>query len=151
MKEIKFTLYGALIGLLSVVFGSLIFSVIPAFITLIAFRDVYWFLAGFLMAGSYALLFGILPGALGGAYLAHWLIKSDRTSSEVTDQSLRVGAFAGLVASLAFFGTLARFEFSWLMIVFAMIVVAIAAESSLLVAKFLARKKGKFVTTNSLP
>mgnify|MGYP006781579967 CR=1 FL=1 len=93
----------------------------------------------------YSAVFAILPGAVGGAYLARWLETSERTPRDVTFHSLLIGGLAGLVAVLAFIVIFLRFWVDWMTAVFALLAIAVAAVCSLLAAKFLARKKTKFV------
>jgi uncharacterized membrane protein len=152
MKKHKFAFYGALIGAIFAVFGGIFFGAIPA-ATIFGFVNPNpgQFLVGFGFAGLYSVVFAILPGAIGGAYLAHWLEKSERTPRDVTFHSLLIGGLAGLVAVLAFIVIFLRFWVDWMTAVFALLAIAVAAGASFLAAKFLARKKGKFVITNPLP
>jgi uncharacterized protein YacL len=142
----KFPLYGALIGAIFAIFGGIFFGAIPA-ATIFGFinADPGQFLVGFGFAGLYSVAFAVLPGAVGGAYLARWLETSERTQRDVTFHSLLIGALAGLVAALAFIVLVLRFLVDWMTAVFALLAIAVAAVSSLLAAKFLAKKKAKFV------
>ncbi|MBI5935564.1 MAG: hypothetical protein HY867_17825 [Chloroflexi bacterium] len=144
--KFKFPLYGALIGSIFAIFGGIIFGAIPA-ATIFGFinTDPGQFLVGFGFAGLYSVVFAILPGAVGGAYLARWLETSERTPRDVTFHSLLVGALAGLVAALAFIVLALRFLVDWMTAAFALLAIAVASVSSLLAAKFLAKKKAKFV------
>ncbi len=152
MKKFAFPLYGALIGAIFAVFGGIFFGAIPA-ATIFGFinTDPGQFLVAFGFAGLYSSAFAILPGAVGGAYLARWLEKSERTPRDVTFHSLLIGGLAGLVAVLAFIAIFLRFWVDWMTAVFALLAIAVAAVTSFLAAKFLARKKGKFVPSNPLP
>jgi len=146
MKKIAFPLYGALIGAIFAVFGGIVFGAFPAvFIFGFTNPDLGQFLVAFGFAGLYSVAFAILPGAVGGAYLARWLETSERTPRDVTFHSLLVGALAGLVAALAFIVLVLRFLVDWMTAAFALLAVVVAAVSSLLAAKFLAKKKSKFV------
>lgn len=146
MKKIAFPLYGALIGAIFAVFGGIVFGAIPA-ATIFGFTnpDPGQFLFAFIFAGLYSSAFAIVPGAVGGAYLAHWLEKSERTPRDVTFHSLLIGGLAGLVAALACVAIVFQFFFEWMTAVFLLLAIAVAAGASLLAAKFLAKKKGKFV------
>lgn len=142
----KFSLYGALIGAIFAVFGGIFFGAIPA-ATIFGFinTDPGQFLVGFGFAGLYSVAFAILPGAVGGAYLARWLETAERTPRDITFHSLLIGALAGLVAALAFIVLVLRFLVDWMTAAFALLAIIVASVSSLLAAKFLAKKKAKFV------
>jgi uncharacterized protein YacL len=149
MKRYAFTFYGLLIGAVFGVFGGIFFGVIPA-ATIFGFSnsDPAQFLFAFIFAGLYSSAFAILPGAVGGAYLARWLEKAERTPRDVTFHSLLIGALAGLVAALAFIVLVMRFLVDWMTAAFALLAMLVAAVSSLLAAKFLTKKKAKFVQGN---
>lgn len=150
MKKYKFTLYGALMGALVAIFGGIFFSAISAFVVFGRFgadNDFGQILVAFGFAGLYSVAFAIAPGAIGGAYLARWLETSERTPRDVTFHSLLIGGLAGLVAVLAFIAIL-RFWVDWMTAVFALLAIAVAAGASFLAAKFLARKKAKFVISH---
>ena len=146
MTKIKFPLYGALIGAIFAIFGGIVFGAFPA-ATIFGFvnPDPGQFLVAFGFAGLYSVAFAILPGAVGGAYLARWLETSERTPRDVTFHSLLIGALAGLVAALAFIVLVLRFLMDWMTAAFALLAIIVASVSSLLAAKFLAKKKAKFV------
>jgi hypothetical protein len=146
MKKMTFTLYGALIGAIFAVFGGILFGVVPA-VAIFGFLnpDPGQFLVAFGFAGLYSVAFAILPGAGGGAYLARWLEKSERAPRDVTFHSLLIGGLAGLAAVLAFIGIFLRFGMDWMSAVFALLAIAVASVSGFLAAKFLAKKKEKFV------
>jgi len=152
MKRYAFTFYGLLIGAIFAIFGGIFFGAIPA-ATIFGFvnPDFGQFLVAFGFAGLYSVAFAVLPGAVGGAYLARWLEKVERTPRDVTFHSLLIGGIAGLVAALAFIAIVFRFSMDWMTASFALLAIAVAAVSSLLAAKFLAKKKSKFVPTNPLP
>ena len=146
MKHYAFTFYGLLIGAIFAVFGGAFFGVIPAATIFgLVNPNPGQFLVAFGFAGLYSVAFAILPGAVGGAYLARWLETAERTPRDVTFHSLLIGALAGLVAALAFIILILRFLVDWMTAAFALLAILVAAVSSLLAAKFLAKKKEKFV------
>ena len=150
MKKIKFILYGLLIGALCAVCGSFGFGAIVA--ALLLWRTgVGTLLSAMGFAIIYSAMFSILPGAAGGAYLARWLEKAERTQPEITRHSLLVGAAAGLVAGFGFIAIVLRFFIDFMTFCFAVLAILVAAGASFLAAKWLARKKNNFVITNSLP
>ena len=151
MKKYYFTFYGLVIGALCAVFGSIGFSVVVIAILAGIISDPTIFLASLGDGILYSAMFSVIPGALGGAYLARWLEKSERAPREIARHSLLVGALAGLVASLAFMEMVLQLWTDWMTYAFAALAIAVAAGAGFLAAKFLARKKGKFVPSNPLP
>ena len=148
MKKISFTLYGLLIGALFAIFGGIFFGAIIVLVMMgipTTFNDLGEIAFGFGVAGLYSVAFALIPGAAGGAYLAYWLGKSERTPREVTRHGLLIGALAGLIAVIAFTGIFMHFLFDWMMFGFAILAIAVASGTSFLAAKYLARKKEKFV------
>jgi hypothetical protein len=147
MKTIGFTLYGLLIGALFAIFGGILFGAIIVLVAMgipTTFNDIGQIGVGFGFAGLYSVAFALVPGATGGAYLSHWLGKSERTPREVTRHGLLIGAVAGLIAAIACLGIL-RFSFDWVMFGYAVIAIAVASGMSFLAAKYLAKKKKKFI------
>ena len=140
----KFTLYGLLIGALCAVFGSFGFGAVAA-ILLLWRTDVGTLLSVMGFAVIYSAVFSSIPGAAGGAYLARWLEKAARTQQETTRHSLLVGALAGLAASLAFTGLALQFSVDATTLGFAALAVIVAAGMSWLCARWLAKKKSKFI------
>ncbi|MBV6396253.1 MAG: hypothetical protein HFACDABA_01851 [Anaerolineales bacterium] len=146
MKKLIFPLYGFLVGAALSVFASILFAMI-AIMLLFGFPiyDPSELLVMMGYAGLYSVMFAFLPGASGGAYLAHWLSVSERTASEVTRRGLLVGAIAGLITSLACIGFVFYGSVDWTVLGFTLLAMAIASVTSLLAARFLAKKKSKFI------
>ena len=153
MKKLAFSLYGFLIGALFAVFGGMLFAIIPVTVMLYGMltSDIGQFFVIYGFAGLFSVGFAFIPGAVGGAYLARWLEKSERAPHDVTRHSLLVGALAGLAASLAFIVFILDFNADWTVFGFAILAIAVASGASLLTARFLAKKKEKFVTSHPLP
>jgi peptidoglycan/LPS O-acetylase OafA/YrhL len=114
MKKNDFMLYGALTGALYTVLGSAIITI--AYVVFIGFltflprgfgevaRSFHYtahvlsigmamLIAGTVMAG----MSSIIPGTLGGVYLAYWLKKSKRAPKEIAWHSMLLGLLAGLI------------------------------------------------------
>lgn len=145
MKDIRFILYGFLIGAIFAVFAGILFGVIPILLIFgFSFGDLGEALVMFGYAGLYSVIFAIFPGAMGGAYLASWLEKSERTPVEITRRALLVGAVAGFVAAFSFIAIIFQFMMDWLTLGFGVLAIAVAAVTSLLAARWLAKKKSKF-------
>ena len=146
MKSIKFILYGFLVGALFAIFAGILFGAIPVLV-IFGFRldDPGQLLVMFGFAGLYSIAFAVLPGALGGAYLARWLEGADRAPHEIKRRSLLVGAMAGLAASLAFIGIVMQFGIDLMTFNFTVVAVIVAAGTSFLAARWLAKKKSKFI------
>ena len=146
VRKFKFTLYGFLIGALFAIFAGTLFGVIPILLIFgFSFGDLGQILVMFGYAGLYSVIFAIFPGALGGAYLASWLEKSERTPAEITRRGLLVGAVAGFVAAFAFVAIVFQFSMDWMTLGFGVLAIAVAAIISLLAARWLAKKKSKFI------
>lgn len=141
MKKYKFILYGIWAGSLSAVIGGITFGILGTLYFLTTWNDSFEALllsVGF--ASFFSAVFAVIPGALGGVYLAYWLEKSKRTPRETTNHSLFVGAVAGLFATLTFVGVVLRFEFDWSMIGFSILAIIVASGISLLAAKLLTKR-----------
>ena len=146
MKKLIFPLYGFLIGAIFSVFASIVFAII-AIMLLFRFPiyDPFELLVMIGYAGLYSVMFAILPGGFGGAYLAHWLAVSEREVSDITRYGLLVGAIAGLITSVACIGIVFSFSMDWTTVGFTILATAIASVTSLLAARWLAKKKSKFI------
>jgi high-affinity Fe2+/Pb2+ permease len=150
MKKIKFILYGLLIGAICAFFGSLVFALflMTVFFGTDAFHtNLFDFFMALGIVTFYCLEYAILPGALGGAYLARWLEKAERTPKEVTQRGLIVGAAAGLAASAAtilFFYRSSVYDWALLLMGYTALAALVAAGMSWFAARWLARKKPKF-------
>jgi len=147
MKKLIFPLYGFLIGAVFSMFAAILFAVIAVMILLdtLLINDPFQWLVVAAYAGLYSVAFAFLPGGFGGAYLAHWLSGSDRTASEVTRHGLFVGAIAGLIASIACILLVFYFSVDWATLGFTILAASIASVTSLLAARWLAKKRNKFV------
>ena len=143
MKTYRFALYGALLGAMFAVLGSFVFGPL-AVLLLIPRADAGTILVGFGFAVIYSVMFSIVPGTVGGVYLAKWLEKSERTPREVTQRSLAVGGIAGFAASIGFTGLVLRFSVDVTTIGFIVLATAVASVASLLAARWLAKKKSRF-------
>lgn len=153
MKKIQFTLYGLLIGALFAIFGGIFFGAIIVLVAMgipTTFDDIGQFAFGFGVAGLYSAAFALIPGAIGGAYLAYWFGKSERTPREVTHHGMLIGALAGLITAIACLGIL-RFSFDWVMFGYTILAIAVASGMSFLAAKYLAQKKEKFAKAKPQP
>ena len=144
MRIYRFTLYGALLGALFAVFGSFVFGPL-AVLLLIPRADVGTIVVGFGYAVIYSVIFSIVPGIVGGVYLARGLEASERTRHEVTQRSLVVGGIAGFAAGIGFAGLVLRFSIDVTTIGFIVLATAVASIASLLAARWLAKKKSKFI------
>lgn len=144
MRIYRFTLYGALLGALFAVLGSFVFGPL-AVLLLIPRADIGTIAVGFGYAVIYSVIFSIVPGTVGGAYLARWLEASERTPREVTQRSLFVGGVAGFAAGIGFAGLVLRFNVDSATIGFIVLATTVASVASLLAARWLARKKSRFI------
>lgn len=146
MKKLGFPVYGFLIGAALSVLASILFAVIAVVLVFgIYASDPFQSMVMVGYAGLYSVMFAFLPGGIGGAYLANWLTVSARADSEITFRGLFVGAVAGLIASLACMAILFRFLVDWTTFGFAVLATALASVTSLLAARWLAKKKSKFI------
>ena len=144
MRKYRFSLYGALLGALFAVFGSLGFGPL-AVILLIPRADIGTILVGSGYAVIYGVMFSVVPGIVGGIFLARWLERTERTRYEVTQRSLAIGGVAGFFASIGFAGLVLQFNVDMTTIGFIFLATAVAAVASLLAARWLAKKRSKFM------
>jgi peptidoglycan/LPS O-acetylase OafA/YrhL len=149
MKKYKFTLYGALVGVISAVFGSVLFSliIVPILPRNSHIGTLFQF---FCIISLYSSILSALPGAIGGAYLSHWSERTDRDPRETTRHGLLVGVLAGTIVAIAFIGIMSMFYVDSFTVGLAILAIVVAAGMSLLTVKWLARKKRKFVVREPL-
>lgn len=146
MSNFRFILYGFMIGAVFAIFAGMIFGAVPVLLLFgIALGDLGQLLVMFGYAVLYSVIFAVFPGAMGGAYLARWLEKSERTTAEITRQGLLVGAVTGFVAAFAFIAIILQFMMDWMILGFGALAIAVASFTSLLAARWLAKKKSKFI------
>lgn len=103
--------YGLRAGWLSAFYGSLLYSFLVSFYAFILetieiargenylsiFETYSISLFGFLFMTILAFCVSVLPGDIGGKYLAFWLSKGSHTSNQIVWKGIMVGSLSGLV------------------------------------------------------
>ncbi|MEW5942157.1 MAG: hypothetical protein AB1750_21025 [Chloroflexota bacterium] len=154
MKKTKFTLYGLLIGAVCAVYGS---AIIALLVTLIYYGSrifsAFWpdILMLILIVIFFSVMYSIVPGAVGGLYLARWIGQSERTPEEIRQRGLIVGAAAGVAVSAFVASVILQFNMDALMTAYALLAILVSAGMSWLAASLLAKDRKKFITSNPLP